>query len=161
MLSGETTVGKYPIDCVKIFDRVSRRIEASGGAGYAELAVLDDIRQKTMASAVKLANSVTNSKIVVFTRRGFMADHASHLRPVSAPIFAFSPNEAVVRRLTLNRGVHAIRMAFSTKPEHTVAEAEEYLKQQGLANAGDELIILSDIVTGEERFDSIQLRRVV
>ena len=34
MLSGETTVGRYPVECVKIFDRVARRIERSGGAGY-------------------------------------------------------------------------------------------------------------------------------
>lgn len=161
MLSGETTVGKYPIKCVEIFDRVSRRIEASGGAGYAELAILDDIRQKTMASAVKLANSIENSKILVFTRRGYMADHASHLRPLQAPIFAFSPNEEVVRRLTLNRAVEAFRMQFSTKPEHTVAEAELFLKNHGYVEAGNELIILSDVVAGEERFDSIQLRRVL
>lgn len=161
MLSGETTVGKYPIDCVKIFDRVARRIEASGGAGYAELAIIDDLRQKTMASAVKLANSIANSKIVVFTRRGYMANHASNLRPLQAPIFAFSPSEEVVRRLTLNRGVQAIRMTFSAKPEHTVAEAEELLKSLGLVEKDNELIILSDVVTGEERFDSIQLRRVI
>src|SRR3954469_19173585 len=46
MLSGETTVGKYPVDCVKVLDRVVRRIERSGGAGYADDAILKDDRQK-------------------------------------------------------------------------------------------------------------------
>src|SRR4051794_4397616 len=52
MLSGETTVGKYPVRCVEVFDRVSRRIERSGGAGFAREAELRDFRQKTVASAV-------------------------------------------------------------------------------------------------------------
>ena len=34
MLSGETTTGRYPVECVQVFDRVARRIERSGGAGY-------------------------------------------------------------------------------------------------------------------------------
>src|SRR5216117_1801315 len=36
MLSGETSVGRYPVECVKVFDRVAVRIERSGGAGYAK-----------------------------------------------------------------------------------------------------------------------------
>src|SRR5438093_4700510 len=46
MLSGETTVGKYPLECVEVLNRIARRIERSGGAGYAEHAYLKDERQK-------------------------------------------------------------------------------------------------------------------
>ena len=49
MLSGETSVGRYPVECVKVFDRVARRIERSGGAGYGADALLEDNRQKTVA----------------------------------------------------------------------------------------------------------------
>src|SRR6266571_5991902 len=35
MLSGETTVGRYPVECVQVLDRIALRIERSGGAGYA------------------------------------------------------------------------------------------------------------------------------
>ena len=38
MLSGETTVGKHPLKCIEVFDRISRRIERSGGAHYSEQA---------------------------------------------------------------------------------------------------------------------------
>ncbi len=51
MLSGETSVGDYPVECVRILNRVALRIERSGGAGYAKAAVLEDARQKTVASA--------------------------------------------------------------------------------------------------------------
>ena len=161
MLSGETTVGKYPVQCVKILDRVARRIARSGGAGYAKDAIVNTTRMKTMRSAVTLANSFSNSKIIVFTRHGYMADHASHLRPDSAPIFAFSPSAEVVRRLALSWNVHPILMSFGIDPEHTIADAEVELTRRGLAVKGDQLIILSDVMVGTERFDSIQLRQVI
>ncbi len=161
MLSGETTVGKYPVDCVKILDRVARRIARSGGAGYAKEAVVDTTRLKTVRSAVTLANSFPNSKIVVFTRRGYMADHASHLRPEGAPIYAFSPSAEVVRRLALNWNTHPIQMPFGINPDHTIADAEVELERRGLITKGDQLIILSDVMAGSERFDSIQLREVI
>ncbi|MFZ9932500.1 MAG: pyruvate kinase, partial [Chthoniobacterales bacterium] len=61
MLSGETSVGKSPVQCVEIFDRVARRIERSGGAGFAREALVEGPRQKPVAAAVNLDNSVTNS----------------------------------------------------------------------------------------------------
>jgi len=160
MLSGETTVGKYPVKCVEILDRVARRIGMSGGAGYSKDAIVNTTRLKTMKSAVALANSFKNSKIIVFTRRGLMADNASHLRPDNAPIFAFSPSADVVRRLALNWNTHAIQMAFGIDPTHTIADAEAELLRRGLVKPGDQLIVLSDVVAGSERFDSIQLRQV-
>ena len=95
MLSGETTVGKYPIKCVEVLDRVARRIERSGGAGFAEQAFLADDRQKTVHAAVVLANSLPGSRLVVFTRRGIIADFVANQRPSHAPIFAFAPTAAV------------------------------------------------------------------
>ena len=52
MLSGETTVGKYPLKCIEVFDRIARRIERSGGANYFEHAQLTSPRQKLVKSAV-------------------------------------------------------------------------------------------------------------
>src|SRR5437868_1813693 len=101
MLSGETTVGKYPVECVDILNRVAVRIERSGGAGYAEDAILEDARQKTVASAVVLANSLARSKIIVFTRHGRMARNTSNLRPERAIVFAFTPSEDVRRQLSI------------------------------------------------------------
>jgi len=65
-----------------------------------------------------------------------------------------------VRRLALNWATHAIRMPFDVRPEHTVADAENLLKKLGLAKPGDRLVVVSDILAGEERFDSIHLREV-
>lgn len=161
MLSGETTVGKYPIECVRVFDRVSRRIEKSGGAGFATDALTETIRRKTVKSAVALANSLPNSKIVVFTKRGLMANHFAQLRPAEAPIFAITPSPDIARRLTINWSTLPLVMPFGIDPEHTIADAEKLLLKRGLVVPGDQMIILTDVVAGEERFDSIQLRKVV
>lgn len=161
MLSGETTVGKYPVECVNVFDRVARRIERSGGVGFSEGADIRSFRHKTVKSAVSLANSLPGSKIIVFTRRGYMADHFSQLRPREAPILAFTPNEQIARRLTLNWATLPIVMPFDLVPEHTIADAEKLLLQRGLIAIGDHLIVLTDVLAGSERFDSIQLRRAI
>ena len=161
MLSGETTVGKYPIECVQVFDRVARRFEQIGGAGFHEEAETQSIRHKAVRSAVELANSLPESKIVVFTRRGMMADHFSQLRPEKAPIYAFTPSEEVARRLTLNWATIPVVMRFDLDPEQTIAEAEKLLLDRGMAQVGTQLVVLTDIMAGSERFDSIQIRRIV
>jgi pyruvate kinase len=160
MLSGETATGKYPVDCVKILDRVARRIALSGGAGYAEQAILETQRQKTIRSAVMLANSLDGSKLVVFTQQGAMADSTSHLRPERAPIFVFAPTNEAVRHQTLNWNAHAYQLDFTTDPEETFNEAEKFLIRKNLVSSGDKLIVLRELVEGEERFESIQIRTV-
>jgi pyruvate kinase len=160
MLSGETSVGKYPVQCVEIFDRVARRIERSGGAGFAREAVVDGPRQKTVAAAVNLANNFPHSKIVVFTQHGNMARYFAHLRPMHSPIYAFSPHESVVRQLALPYGVFAQRMGFQEDPAKNVFEAEAALLLKGLVESGDHLVVVTDIIEGDRRHESVQLRIV-
>src|SRR6478672_10348933 len=110
MLTGETTAGRYPVECVKVLDRVALRIERSGGAGYGKDAILEDARQKTCASAVVLANSLPRANLVVFTHHGTLARYVSNLRPENAPIFAFTPNAEIFRQIVISWGVHPIML---------------------------------------------------
>ena len=158
MLSGETSLGRYPVECVRVLNRVALRIERSGGAGYAESAVLADNRQKTVASAVLLANSLANSKVIVFTRHGAMARNVSKLRPENAPIFAFTSSEEVYRQLSIYWGVYPVKIGFIDDPNATIEVAEMFLRQTKLTAPGDQLVIISDLRLGEERIDSVQLR---
>ncbi len=160
MLSGETTTGQYPIQCVQTLDKVAQRIERSGGAEYAEDAVRRDDRQKTVRSAVVLANSLDDAKILVFTRRGTMADYVSNTRPTAAPIYAFAPTYEICRRLSLNWSTHPIYLPFDANPNRTIAAAQHYLIEHGLVKAGDHLVIVTDMLAGEDRFDAVQLRVV-
>jgi len=160
MLSGETSTGRYPIECVQVLHRVAVRIERSGGAGYAKSAILEDARQKTVSSAVVLANSLRRAKLIVFTRHGTMARNVSNLRPENAPVLAFTPDEAVRRQLAICWGVFPVRIDFDDDPAVTIRTAEEFLRTHNLATQGDQLIIISDILENGDRIDSVQLRTV-
>jgi pyruvate kinase len=160
MLSGETTIGRYPVECVEVLRRVAIRIERSGGAGYAENALLENVRQKMVASAVTLANSLHDSKLVVFTLQGRMARYASNLRPQRAPIFAFTPSEEVYRQLALYWGTFPVRVDFSGGPDKAIAAAEKFLRKSKWAAPGDRMVIISDVRMGRALIDSIQLRLV-
>jgi len=158
MLSAETAIGRYPVDCVEVLNRVAKRIERSGGAGYAQSAVLEDLRQKMVASAVVLANSLGRAKIIVFTRGGTMARNVSNLRPEHAPIFAFTPSEKIRRQLSILWGVSPARLEFRHDPNATIEAAEKYLRENKLAAAGDQLVIISDVRAGASFADAVQLR---
>src|ERR1041385_3134495 len=105
MLSGETTVGKYPLKCIAVFDRIARRIERSGGANYFDHAHLTSPRQKLVKSAVIMANELKADAILVFTRRGHMARFTGWMRPRYSQIFAICENKDVAESLTLSWGM--------------------------------------------------------
>ncbi|MEP6699598.1 MAG: pyruvate kinase [Verrucomicrobiota bacterium] len=159
MLSGETTIGRYPVECVKVFDRVARRIERSGGAGYGAEALLEDARQKMVAAAVVLANSLSHAKLVVFTHHGTMAHYVSNMRPENAPIFAFTPSEHICRQLALCWGTHPVVIDFTDDPNQTVEAALNYLRVEKLSEPNDNLVILSDMLASGLKIDCVQLRQ--
>jgi pyruvate kinase len=158
MLSGETSVGRYPVECVEVLNRVAARNERSGGAGYAEDAILEDSRQKVVAAAVVLANSLARSKIIIFTRHGTMARNVSNLRPLRAPIFALTPSAEIRRQLSISWGVCPEQIQFSDNPNVTIETAQKFLHDQRLTTPGDNLVIISDIIADGTRCDCVQLR---
>lgn len=156
MLSGETSVGKYPVECVEILDRIANRIERSGGMGYGADALLRTERQKTVRSAVQLADSIPGARVVVFTRRGYMPVQAALLRPHSL-IHAFAPEAATCRQISLARGVTARRIDFLDNPEETVAAAVEMLKNDHDLAPGTPLVVISDMTQKGAVVDSVLL----
>ena len=160
MLSGETTIGSYPVECVQVLNRVALRIERSGGAGYSKSAILEDTRQKTVASAVVLANSLRRAKLIVFTRHGTMARNVSNLRPEHAPIFAFTPSEQVRRQLSICWGVCPVQIEFTDDPNATIEAAANLLREQKLTAPGDQLVVISDLRATKGLVDCVQLRTV-
>jgi len=161
MLSGETTVGKYPDRCVEIIDRVARRteLEFPNGRPTAENPLFTD-KEKTAKAASDLANSIPGAKILVFTARGVLGHLLAHQRPESAPIYAFSPHEYVVRRLLMARAVFPYLLPFGTDAERMITTGIDLLKKEGLLKKGDPVILLSDVFQGEYEVDSILWRKV-
>ncbi|MGA0900533.1 MAG: pyruvate kinase [Luteolibacter sp.] len=157
MLSGETSVGRYPLRCVEALVRISTRMERSGGHGYGDHVLLQDERQKVASAAVELADSLANSRLVVLTRRGVLANQVAMLRPKTPGFYAFTPREEVCRQLSITRGVQAIRLGFSSNVEETVKKVTDHLLAEGLVNTGTPMVIVSDIFSDHFAANSILL----
>jgi pyruvate kinase len=160
MLSGETTVGKYPLECVEILDKISRRIESETRPPANEPSQLQSEKAKLMRSAVKLANEIPHSAILTFTRRGYMALGLAALRPAHAPIFAITNSTATLRQLRMVRGVDAWLLELSSNPNESIERAIALLQRTRRIEAGTKLIIVTDIISEDRLVDSVQLRTV-
>lgn len=160
MLSGETTIGKFPVECVQAFDRIARRIERAGGVAFTVKRQLGNDQSKLLQSAVTMANSLQADGILVFTRKGFTARGVSAMRPESTPIFAFTNNRTTFRQMRLLRGVQPFFMSFGAEPELTVQKAIHNLTQDGFVHVGHKVVVVSDILASDRFINSIQLRNV-
>jgi pyruvate kinase len=161
MLSGETTVGKYPVKCVEVFNRISERIEKSGGANYQGAAELTTPRQKLVKSAVVMANELRAAGMLVFTVHGTMARYAAWMRPHYSPIFAVCPDEQVAESLSLHRAVYPVVVPFTHREsEPLIGIALKQLVGAGHLKTGDQIVIISSIAIGESHADAIQMRVV-
>jgi pyruvate kinase len=159
MLSGETTVGKYPLKCLEVFNKISRRIERSGSAGFHERAEFTSPRQKLVKSAVVMADELRAEAILVFTIRGWMARYTSWMRPRYSPIYAVCETWQMADSLALNWGVMPIVIPFDhATPEKTIDEAIKSLVGKNLLHAGNTAVIISSISTGHQLVDAVQMR---
>jgi len=159
MLSGETTVGKYPLKCVEYLCNIAKKTEAIPGLQFAKHLNITTDKQQLAAAAVKLAEELPAKGIVVITRRGFMADFVANCRPFSTNIYAFTNGSQTRRTMTLNRGVFPFRIDLSSDPEKTLQTAFRILKDREHFQVGEKVVIISDVLA-QERVDSIQIRTI-
>ncbi len=157
MLSGETSVGRYPVRCVEALVRISTRMERTGGQGFGQGMLLREERQKVARAAVMLADSMPDTRLVVLTRHGVLANYVAMLRPRTSGFYAVAPKESVCRKLALNRGVHAMKIAFSSNIEETIQNVSRQLLQEDLVRSGTPIVILADILSDHFGANSILL----
>ena len=157
MLSGETTVGKYPVRCVKQLNAIALATECKPGLGFTNNLRKNSDREHLAATAVELAESLEAKGIVVVTRHGIMANFVTNCHPQSSPIFAFT-NIGVTRRImTMNRYVYPFKIEFSQVPEETLARAFHELKDKAGFVSGDKVVVISDLLIGQDTV-GIQIR---
>ncbi len=157
MLSGETTVGKYPVKCVEILDKIAAASEGEVGLEFSKGLKKHEDKQHLAAATVDLAESLAAKGIVVITRRGHMANLVTNCQPHSTPIFAFTNDPRTRRQLLLNRSVYPFRTEFSRDPEKTLAIAFATLKEKTALRPGDRVVVISDIIAGSG-VDAVQVR---
>ncbi len=160
MLSGETTVGQYPLESVQVMKNIIRSIEPSVDAEINRSLVLHDPKPKMLRAAAKLAQNLDDSAIVVFTRSGFLAYTLGALRPRGVPIFAFTDVEHIFRQMLLPWGVEPFLIEFHEDPEETIRQALELLKTRDWILPGRTLVVITNALARGKIIDTLQLRTV-
>jgi pyruvate kinase len=147
MLSGETAVGRYPVEAVSQMDHIARDVEEGGSIETPELATFPDgipIPVAVSQASVDLARALEANAIITFTTSGFTARHHAASRPCT-PILAVSPWDAVVRRMALYWGVQAAKVTPVDDTEEMIERAKEAAVAEGLAKPGDVVIIAAGL----------------
>lgn len=145
MLSGETAAGKYPVETVRSMGEVclgAEKMAAINRSGYRMDSIFENSEETIAMSTMYAANHMRGIKgIITLTESGRTALMTSRLSS-GLPIFALSRNEGTLNQSALYRGVFPVY--FDTKAAtglETAQAAVETLKQRGLLNDGDLVII--------------------
>jgi len=160
MLSGETTVGKYPEECVEVMNRVIYTVESQSERSINKELPLKTPKSLLLRSAVTLSDELPHSSIIVFTRSGFLARTLSALRPCKSPIFAFTDVEPVFQNLLLYWGVEPFLMDFRDDPEQTIQDAFTRLRSRGWVESRNHAVVISNVLAGTKIVDTIQYRTI-
>ncbi|MDO5094703.1 MAG: pyruvate kinase [Propionibacteriaceae bacterium] len=143
MLSGETSVGDFPIETVQTMARI---VENTEREGHAEIHTIDWDPHTTGGVLAKAAVEVTTRVgaryLVAFTKSGDTARRLSRLRP-SIPLLVFTPEQATQQTMTLTWGVEAHITPNFTEQEQMVGSVDAFLRDRGMIEVGERIVILS------------------
>ena len=159
MLSGETSVGQYPVRCIEIMDKVARRTERSGGADFHKDAVMINRHARMVKAACSLAEESEASAIIVFTEKGNMARFAAWMRQTT-PIYAFTNNPILINQLAILRGVTPYFLEFKEDTSLNVQAAMKALSGRSIIKTGDAVVTVCEIDVRGKSVDSVQLETV-
>ncbi len=144
MLSGETAIGRYPLQSVREMDRICRAAEGAinyGGDIVASTAWgRGDVYDALTHAACELAEDLDLEAIITSTQSGLSCIRASRFRPPNK-ILAVSPIEETVRMLAMVWGVTAVSGHQRGGIEERYEEALDAARQNGLVNEGDRVIL--------------------
>ncbi|MDD7363251.1 MAG: pyruvate kinase [Peptoniphilus sp.] len=149
MLSGETAMGKYPVDAVKTMARVAEVTEETLPSGSASKNDLLSFRVSTtntvVEHAVEMADQLSCDAIVIATSTGYSSRNLSKFRP-KTDVFAVTEDETVLRQMNLQWGVRGV--LGSTRGSHIFEDTARIVKRAGYIRDGDLVIMVAGIPQG-------------
>ncbi len=144
MLSGETAVGRYPLQSVQEMDRICRAAEEAINYGRDILASTEwgkgDRYDALTHAACELAEDLDLEAIITSTQSGLSCLRVARFRPPNK-ILAVSPEETTVRMLALVWGVNAVHGEQRGGIEERYDEAVHAAREAGLVKEGDQVIL--------------------
>ncbi len=151
MLSGETTVGKYPIHSVEIMSKICKYVESTidytKHVAYKGTIGISDTIAKLVVDAVEYSDI---KLIVTTTMTGFTASRISNLRPNSF-ILACCPSNHVAEKVVLNFGVKPVITDIYESTDKMVENARRIAQKEFNLNKGDLIVVTGGFPLGEAR----------
>jgi pyruvate kinase len=152
MLSGETSVGKYPIECVKLLDRVAGNTEEAIDYRriYSAFANTDEFADRTGAvtnASITTAYNVGATAIITVTESGRTAQALSRLRP-SIPIIAVVSSRQLYHQLSINWGITPVLGSRFKSIEELYRESVRLSLTTGIIREGDTVVLVAGLPVG-------------
>lgn len=165
MLSGETAMGKYPTDAVRMMRKIATNVETCNFAlSNLDLEMNDRYELSPQAisnAAVKMAEDLNAKAIMAFTHTGYTPRLLSKLKP-SVPVLAISDMESTCRRLNLFWDIYADCRNWDTVLDADLLEKiDDYILAKTEFKKGERIIIIGSIpklITGRTNF--IRVHRI-
>ncbi|GAB3612666.1 pyruvate kinase [Humibacter ginsengisoli] len=143
MLSGETSVGEYPVVTVQTMARIIESTEEHGLERILPLGTTPRTQGGVLTlAAAEVADFVDARYLCVFTESGDSARRMSRLRS-PLPMKAFTPSEGIRRRLALTWGIEAFLVDRVTHTDQMMGQVDDLLIGKGLAEMGDKVVVIS------------------
>jgi pyruvate kinase len=148
MLSGETSVGQYPVQVVQTMANIIKEME-----GHPSLYHKEELPPKgnprfisdsICFNACRLAQRVEANAIITMTYSGYTAYKIASQRPESY-IYVFTSNRKILTQLNLVWGVRAFFYNKRISTDHTIADIKYLMKEEGYLNSGDVVINVASI----------------
>lgn len=151
MLSGETAVGRYPVDAVAMMSKIARATEAHFPYGT-RLREAGEVRATTITDAIsqatcEIAQELGAKAIIASTRSGHTARMVSKYRP-QTPILAPTPDLRVAARLALAWGVEPLLVSQFATTDEMITQAVNAAKGRRFVQPGDVVVITAGVPIG-------------
>ena len=157
MLSGETTIGKYPIESVKFISRIAKQTEKYRTLGYESQLISKTDWQHLGVAAKDIAESIKADGIIAITRSGQTAEIVANAKPFMIPIFAFSNNKKTIKQLSLTGSVHAYKSSMHSDHEKNLQSIMKILQKELSLARELKFVVISGILS-ENSADAIEVR---
>ena len=176
MLSAETASGKYPVESLKMMDKIIEYTERNSPAQSSSFRSTDSRYNSPSAisgtaptalfseavadAACRAAEDIKARFVIACTSSGFTARLVSKFRP-GRPIIAFTPEASVLKKMSLYWGVRPKLMPPPTDTDKMITEVEDLLLAEGLVKKGDKIVITaSSPLLGSGKKNLLKLHRI-
>ncbi len=160
MLSGETAIGRYPVQAAQTMANICANAEEHLQPSWATRREVGTVTEAISRATVEIADEVGAAAILTATMSGTTARMVARYRP-TVPIIAVTPNERTYRRLALVWGVTPLLIPEFATTDEMVELLVQTAKREGLVPAGSRVVLTAGVpFGGEGRTNMLQVQEL-